>query len=443
MRGLRAFLCVSVLAAMSARGASAQLPDSVAVQGVAALNEFEHVCKDPVAALWRLSLCGAIVLVDPDTRAFLANRQPSAGTFAKRGNFYTGILSGDVVIANTATGWGTQRWTMVMLPLPDDPFDRTRLLIHEAFHRIQPELDLPAFNVMIPQLEERDARYWVRLELRALSAAQLDSGDERARQAAANALLFRAVRHREYPGIDTLEAALELNEGLAEYSGMVVAGRIHHVSNHALAQTAMTSLERRATFVRSYAYGTGPLLGLALDRFAPAWRNTIASTRSLSAALAGAIDWTEPASLAEQARARASAYDGAVIAEEEDRRAQARALQLAGYRARLIDGPVLILHQRGLGGGFNPNTIIPLGDAGLVYPSRTVFAEWGELTVDSGGLLVANDRTLAYVTAEGLQLNAGTATGNGWALKLAPGWTIRRGARSGDFELVQGSTPAR
>lgn len=33
-----------------------------------------------------------------------------------------------------------------------------------------------------------------------------------------------------------------------------------------------------------------------------------------------------------------------------------------------------------LGGSFNPNTIFPLGDAGLVYRSRTVLADWGQLT---------------------------------------------------------------
>jgi hypothetical protein len=332
---------------------------------------------------------------------------------------------------------------MVMLPLPADQFDRVRLLAHESFHRIQPDLGVPALNVVIPQLEERDARYWLRLELRALVAVQLDSGDSRARAALDDALLFRAARHRQFPGTDTLESALELSEGLAEYTGVVIAARVRGATMYRAADWARRNLESLPTFARSYGYGAGPPLGLALDRFAPGWRGRVGTIRSLSAELERAVGWVLPPEVLDSARARAVAYGATAIATEEYARWAVRAAQVAAYRKSLIDGPVVVFRQRGLGGSFNPNTIFPLGDAGLVYPSRTVFADWGQLTVRSGGLLVSNDRFVATVTAAGLQTDsiAGAATGAGWELKLTHGWTLKRGARAGDFEVVQLTPP--
>ncbi|NOT09640.1 MAG: hypothetical protein HOP28_15720 [Gemmatimonadales bacterium] len=434
---------IAMLLALSAQSATAQMPDSLVTQGVKALSEFARICALPSSAVWRVSLCGPMVLVDPESRGAIANRRPPTGEFAERDGMYVGTLPAEMWIANTAIDWRDERWTMVMLPLPDEPFDRRRLLAHEAFHRIQPALGVSAANAVVTQLEERDARYWLRLELRALSAVQLDSGDARARTALSDALLFGEIRHRQFAGTDTLEAILELSEGLAEYTGILVAARIDSVPPYVAVESARRSFEARSTYVRSYGYGAGPALGLALDRFAPGWRGRAGTIRSLSLELARAVNWTPPTLMLDSGRARAALYDAAVIAAEEDRRATARAARLAAYRSALIDGPRVIFQQRGLGGAFNPNTIVPLGAEGLVYPRRTVSAEWGELTVHSGGLLVASDLGSAYVTAAGITIDdaAHKATGQGWELKMAAGWTIRPGTRPGDYEVVRRPPP--
>ena len=40
---------------------------------------------------------------------------------------------------------------------------------------------------------------------------------------------------------------------------------------------AMDAVERNPTLVRSFAYATGPALGLLLDRWAPGWQRRVAS----------------------------------------------------------------------------------------------------------------------------------------------------------------------
>ena len=60
---------------------------------------------------------------------------------------------------------------------------------------------------------------------------------------------------------------------------------------------------------------------------------------------------------------------------------------------------------------------------------------WGVLEADKG-VLVSSDGRTRRLPAPSRRDN-GTIGGDGWALKPAPGWLIRDGARKGDYELVR------
>jgi hypothetical protein len=132
---------------------------------------------------------------------------------------------------------------------------------------------------------------WLRLELRALAAA-LRSNGAAARAAARDALLFRLRRQQIYPGADTLEAALEQQEGLAEYTGDKIALAVTGAPESRVAQ-ALDEFESRPTFVRSLGYGTGPALGLLLDRYASGWRNRV-KEHGIAPQLAKALHFVPP-----------------------------------------------------------------------------------------------------------------------------------------------------
>jgi hypothetical protein len=434
-------IVAAAVSVASHRGARAQTRDAV-TQAALGLKEFSEICARPASMIWAASLCGRMVLIDPDTRAAVTNQQPRGGNFVATDGVFRGTLPEDVMIANTAVPWNGDLWTMIMLPLSSDAFARIRLFAHESFHRIQDSLGVPIGNVVIPQLDERDARYWLRLELRALSDVQKPD-EASSRAAARDALLFRAVRHASFPGIDTLEIALERSEGLAEYTGTVVAARARGMSALDAVERSRVSFERLPTFVRSYGYGAGPPLGMALDRFVPDWRRRIRTITSMSAELGRATAWSPPPNLLDSARQSARRYDEQRIAAEEDRRAADRAASQLAYRKRLVDGPVVVFRQQGLAGGFDPNTIIPLGEIGLIYPRRTVSAEWGQLTVASGGMLVSTDRQTVRVSAVGVTANpsAQIVRGDGWELTLAAGWTLVPGSRDGDFQVARVKSP--
>lgn len=412
----------------SIAGAQTPADRAPAVTGV---REFLSACRLDSGRLWGRSLCGPLIAVDGGTGFAVATASPPAGQFTRERSLWIGRVPEGMRVANTATDWGGQFWSTVRLPLPDDRFLRIRLLVHEAFHRIQPELDLNAPDAINAHLDDRDGRYLLRLELRALAAA-LQSPDPDARRAIRDALLFRARRYQIYPGADSLERSLEIQEGLAEYTGtkLALAAIGHSVAE---AGKAAAEFESRATYVRSLGYGTGPLLGLLLDRYAARWKRDVRTT-GMSGRLAAAVGFTPAPDLAASVAATAVRYGGEILAEFETERANTRTRFAGDYRARLIAGPVIVLAADGLSRSFDPNNLFPLGEAGTVYPTGAFEADWGALAVDHGGALVApSNREVRVPAPPAVDSAATTIEGNGWRLELKAGWRLRPGPRPGDF----------
>jgi hypothetical protein len=386
----------------------------------AGAQEFLAGCRGGVA-LWGHTLCGPLIVVDPETRFAVATEQPAAGDFRAADGLFYGTVPPGVMLANTANEWAGTRWSFVLAPLPPDSVIRRGLLFHEAFHRIQPALGLDGRDRLNPHLDERDGRYWLRLETRALATAVRGSGNS-ARAAVGDAMLFRSVRQQLYPGADTLEAALELVEGIPEYTGarLALGGR---AGDSAIAGAAR-GFESRPSYTRALGYGTGPMLGVLLDRYRPDWKTRI-KAEGFAAQLPLALAWKAPANARVVALQRATLYGGSEIAREEDARALARTQVRDDYRQRLALGPVLALPTGKLNMSFNPNTIVPLDTLGTVYPTGTFSGEWGTIEITSGGALVSQMYNLVRVESPVAPVKKEEAlVGKGWSLWLNPGYRL-------------------
>jgi hypothetical protein len=423
----------SVLALLAgAPSLTAQAVDTSRALG--ALRDFGQACARDAGGMWGHSLCGPIALVVPETRMIIANDTAAGRPFVPVAGAYISVLPTGLQLANTSFSWVNRQWAMVLMPaLSGSRFDQLALLAHESFHREQSAIGLSGADALNPHLDERDARRLLRLELRALASA-LIAPDTAARRQAEDALLFRRLRRTLYPGADSTETALELAEGIAEYTGNAAAlllfpDSIAHVARN------VAAVETRPSFVRSFAYGTGPALGLLLDRFAgPGWRRAFLDSArtahpSLSGALARALHLSPAAmtrtALVRTVNQRAKRYDDVAIQGEETARAAARATRLAGYRARLVAGPVLELKQKRLQQSFNPNELIPLGDIGTIYPTGSFSAEWGSLEVTDGALVSADYQSVRVAApAVGSTVAGREIKGPGWTLHLGAGWNI-------------------
>ncbi len=378
---------------------------------------------------WGKALYGPMLFIAQDTHTIIANEPDANGQLRAQDGVWVGTLPPDILPANTALEWQGKRWTMLAWPLWGDGAGRGRLLAHEMFHRILPDLHLMiAADTTNPHLDTLEGRLWLQLEWRALAAALISIGKPR-EAAIRDALAFRAHRAALFAGSSESERVMEINEGLAEYTGVRVGSADGAAAHWQAAVKLLTAGEK--TWVRSFPYTSGPAYGLLLDALTPGWRANLTDKSDLAGLLAAAL----PKAPAGDAVARAKLYGEADVRRAESERAAAAEVEKAAYRAKLVDGPVLLLPNLGshFRVSFDPRDLVPLGEAGTVYPSMQVSDEWGALVAGEGTLVSANWQQV-FVTAPTATKGAHLA-GAGWTLDLAPGWKLVPGAKPGSFTV--------
>lgn len=409
--------------------ASAQTPSIEAM----AAAELRSMCSTDAGALWGVSMCGPLIIVDPETRTAWAAQPDTTGILQPapdRGG-WSGVLPADVPVANTSANWGGVNWIMVLAPLPTNSESRRVLLAHEAWHRIQSSIGLPATSANNGHLDLEPGRYLLRLEMKALVTAMMSRGSGR-RRAAADALIARAARLSWYPAGAAGEAALDRNEGLAAYTGVKLGAGDNA---HSGAARTLETYDQHDALARSYAYATGPAYGLLLDEYLPSWRRSLASYAPADL-LARVLEIPE----ATDGRLRRveRRYDGQTIALQERERAERQIEVLEAFRARFLTGPRLYLPLTQAQMSFDPHTVTPLDQSGNVYNNLTLRDAWGQITA-SDGALISNDfsnLTVDAPTADGL-------SGPGWRLSLAPGFEISPPEASGVRRVRQTPPPTR
>lgn len=392
-------------------------------------HEARVICTEDSGKLWGVFLCGPMMFVDRNTRAVVTNQKDREGNLIQEGNIFVGKLPRQVNIANTAMEWAGVKWTMIVWPLPEDRDQRANLMVHEMWHRVQDEIGLPGSMPANNHLDSFEGRFWLQLEWRALRAALINRGAQR-RRAMWDALVFRSYRRLLFPKAESEERALEMSEGLAEYTGVRLSGR-HDLIPFIAEQ--LQAAEKTESFVRFFAYSSGPAYGILLDESGMNWRPHLTPQDDLGALLEKAYSIRPPRSISTAARHRLKEYDGFVLQASEEKREKDRQARLAQLRARFVKGPLLVVPLQKMNMQFNPSTLQPLDSLGTVYPEVRIVDVWGVLTVTKGALLspAFDKMTLPAPIDTGLR----PIRGDGWTLELNSGWAIVPGERKGDYVL--------
>ncbi len=394
------------------------------------LAEARALCAADGGRTWGTSLCGPMMVVDPNTRAVVANQADVEGRLHEQGGVFVGALPAGVNAANTSVAWAGVRWTQILWPLPQDRAQRAVLMMHESFHRVAAQVPIAQVgNTECTHLDTLEGRYYLQLEWRALAAALRATTDAQRRATVADALAFRQARRAAFPGSSVAEDALELNEGLAEYTGVVVGLQAPAARVDAALRDLAAGVEA-PSFVRSFAYATGPALGLLLDRYAPGWRAGIARAQSFTDVLAAAVAVAIP-----DADRAAASYGGGALHEAERVRAAEREAVIQQYRERLVEGAIVTLRFVHMNIAFDPLSVQPMGPPGSFYPKLRIVDDWGVIDV-AGGALVKADWSAVVVPAP-LTTADNLVTGDGWTLTLAPGWRLEPDERVGDLRLAR------
>jgi hypothetical protein len=400
-----------------ARPATAQVDQQRAQEY---FKEVQALCERDGGRLWGVSLCGPMVIGDLRTQTFATSQPAPEGPRPR----LVGLVNAPVEWGGAT--WGAYAWDFVVNATPRR---RNELLLHELFHGVQPKLGLSIPAQASEHLDAVDGRYWLRLEWRALARALRASGAPRA-LAVREALAFRQARRLLYPASVESERASEITEGLASYTGTVVAAP---AASEAVASALdqLTAAETQDSFVRTFAYASGPAYGLLLDSSSPGWTHKVRGSDDLAALLMRALA-VQPAA---DATASAARYDGAELRASEERRDQQRRERVAELRQRFVDGPVLVISGGGSGSFDSRGAVVIPGSGTVYFGAYRHSGPWGTLEAEKG-VLVASDGGSRRVAAP-VRRDDGTFSGDGWTFKPAPGWMVREGARRGDYEVVR------
>lgn len=384
--------------------------------------------------LWNMDLYGPILLVNPSTRQLYSNYPDSAGILKQGDKIYYGILPTNLNIANTSINWSGRRWAMIMLPLPTEKFDRINLLAHELFHKAQPTLGFQLFNSDNNHLDQKDGRIYLRLELAALKKAVNATNQSEIKSYLTDALAFRKYRYLIYPGADSTENALELNEGLAEYTGLIISGRTKEQSILHFNQS-LTNFLSNPTFVRSFAYQTIPIYGYLLQYNQKYWNKNVTVKTNLTNYFIKAFNISLSSDLKKFTDSSLSKYNGQmVIAEETTREVKIKKL-IAEYKKKFIELPHLEIQFEQMNVSFDPRNIMPIEDKGTVYPNIRVTDKWGILEVKDGALMSPNwDKISVTIPTKN---NGKNVSGDGWTLTLNDGYTVIKENSNSNYKLIK------
>lgn len=406
------FICMATVA-------SAQVDQQRATEY---FKEAQALCERDNGRLWGISICGPMVIFDMQTKTIATSKTAPDETRPR----LLGLVNAPIQWGGET--WGAYIWNDVAAK---SPRDRKELFLHELFHGIQPQLKLGAAAGTPEHLDSKEGRYWLRLEWKALEKALRSSGRQR-KQAISDALAFLKARRLLFPASAEDERGQEITEGLAAYTATVlVADSDSDAIVGALDLLVHTErIAKDASFVRTFAYFSGPAYGLLLDASSPDWRKRIKNTDDLAVLLIQALN-IKPGRKASITAAR---YDGAEILLSEQKREEDRQARLNELRKTFIEGPALSFP----GGNHSYDTrgAVSLQGIGTIYfgPFRASGA-WGKLEAEKG-VLVSSDGSFRRVAAP-VKSDETTFSGNGWKLYLAPGWIVKEGERKGSFEVVK------
>ena len=385
-------------------------------------KEARDLCIKDNGKLWGVSICGPMVIYDIASKT-IATSEPEPNE--KR----PGILG----VVNAPMQWGGKSWGAYIWNdvATKTPRDRKELLLHELFHGVQQQLGLGVGTGTPEYLDEIQGRYWMRLEWRALALALRSSGKKR-KIALSDALLFRQERQMLYPKHKDDEKGQEITEGLAAYT----ATKLVATSDKEAITAALDLLDNientalASSFIRTFAYFSGPAYGVLLDRASNDWRKRIKGSDDLAAFVAQAYNIHPSKDVSKSV----FKYNGSAILASEHQREKDRQEKMENLRNAFVDNSVLIFP----GGSHSFDTrgaiVIP-GEGTIYFGPFKASGPWGSLDATKG-VLVSSDGSKRILAAP-IRIDEKTFKGDGWTLIVGDGWAVKESIPQGKYEVVK------
>ncbi len=385
-------------------------------------NDIKDICDRDSGKLWGKNLYGPIMFVDRTSRSIVANTQDNQGLLKAKDNVFTGIYPKELLLNNTPANFGGTLFAMATLPLEDDNFRIKTRAIRGLFHRFQEYEGIAASSFNVSNMDEKEARLWIKLEWKALRKALTSEGDER-QLAIRDALIFRGSNRELYQKFASEENRFETYEGLATFTfTLLCTGSPQEYKTRLLEN--LDRVYSMPSYARSYGVIHGALYATLLYDKGYDFRQIKTDNFDLGKAVKELYNIELPAICRDVAGSLAVNYEIDEINKEEAQRLEVIKQSIHNQISVFTEKPVVFLELESPYFDFEPEDIHPLDTLGTLYTSMRVSDNWGKLTVDKVGCLVSNNYKYLRISAKGFKEAPKHISGDGWTLLLNDNWEL-------------------
>jgi hypothetical protein len=385
------------------------------------LKDIEAICNRDSGKLWGRNLYGPIMFVERTNRNVVANVQDSQGLLKGKDNIYTGVYPKELIL-NAFVNFGGTLFAMLPLPMEEDNYRIKTRAIRSLFHRYQETEGIIATSFNLSNMDEREARLWIKLEWKALRKALSSQGDEK-QLAIRDALIFRGSNRELYNKYAIEENRFETYEGLATFTYTLLCTNSPEEYKTRLFENLDRTYSMQS-YSRSYGAIHGALYATLLMEKGFDFPQIKTDNFDLGEAVKCLYNIELPDICRDVAGSLAVNYEIDLINKEEVQRLADIKERIHNQISVFTEKPVVFLELESPYFDFEPEDIHPLDTLGTLYTSMRVSDNWGKLTLDKVGCLVSNNYKYLRISTKGFKAEQNRISGDGWTLLLNNNWEL-------------------
>ena len=387
-------------------------------------SEVEDACNSDNGKLWGKNLFGPVMYIDRNSRKIIANQPDQDGLLKEKDGIYTGTYPRELMINNTAVSYGSTLFAMAPLPMEEDEYRIVSRAIHGLFHCYQESIGFTSSGYNTSNMDEKNARLWIKLEWKALRKAINSEGSEQ-HLAIRDALVFKGSNREQYPGYIADEIRYENYEGLAAFTYTLLASESHEQSKVRLLEY-LDRIYSMPAYSRSYGAVTGALYANLLYSKGYDFKTIRSENVDLADEVKNLYEIQLPEVCRDVAGSIALNYEIGIIQNEETEREADIKERIHRQISTFTEKPVVYFELESPYFDFEDSDIHPMDTLGVLYSVLRVSDNWGKLTVENGGCLVSNNLKFLRITARAYKVDKNRIEGEGWHLVLNSGWEMKK-----------------
>jgi len=385
-------------------------------------KNIEDICNRDNGNLWGENLFGPIMFVDRITRRIIANQPDNEGLLKGKDGVYTGLYPKELMVNHGSVTFGGSKYAMVPIPNEEDDYRITTRAIHSLFHSFQKSAGILSASYNTNNMDDKEARLWIKLEWKALRKSLNSEGEER-RLAIRDALIFRGSNRELYTKYADNENKFENHEGLATFTYTLLSTNSPEEYKMRLFEN-LDQIYSMQSYSRSYGFIHGALYASLLFEQGFDFSTIKTNNFDLGNAVRELYNIELPVICRDVAGSLAVNYNIDAINKEEEKRLAEIKGRVHKQISTFTEKPVVFLELESPYFDFEPEDINSLDTLGTLYNSIRVSDNWGKLTVNKGGCLVSNNFKSLRITAKGFKKDKNHVEGEGWILILNNNWEL-------------------